>query len=155
MRAIMRRPSSRRSANPWLCSIPNYESRRPTGRSSRPSKPHPRESLKRSVYEAGGGQFDFPKLHDLLDRVAQGATGIEDVEIERDFERIGRRTMLLNARRIEEEAQTGLILLALEDITERKRAAEARYRRLFEAAKDGMLIADAGYGRNHGCQPIP
>lgn len=71
---------------------------------------------------------------------------VQDVELERDFERIGSRTMLLNARRIEEDGQSGSILLALEDVTERKRAAEARYRRLFEAAKDGILIADADTG---------
>ena len=103
----------------------------------------PEENLKRPIYEVGGGQFDFPKLRDLLSRVSQTDSSIEDVEIERDFERIGRKTILLNARRIEQEGRIGLILLAFEDITDRKRAAEARYRRLFEAAKDGMLIVDA------------
>ncbi len=38
------------------------------------------------------------------------------------------------------------VLLALFDVTERKQAAEARYRRLFEAAPDGIVIADAGSG---------
>ncbi len=38
------------------------------------------------------------------------------------------------------------VVLALVDVTERKRAAEARYRRLFEAAKDGIVIADAETG---------
>jgi two-component system CheB/CheR fusion protein len=103
----------------------------------------PEESLNRPVYEVGGGQFNFPRLRDLLAHVAQADSTIEDVEIERDFERIGRKTLLLNARRIERDGSGGLILLAFEDVTERKRAAEARYRRLFEAAKDGMLIVDA------------
>ena len=62
--------------------------------------------------------------------------------------------MLLNARRIEEDDRTGLILLALEDITDRKRAAEARYRRLFEAAKDGMMIADADTGEITDANPF-
>jgi two-component system CheB/CheR fusion protein len=103
----------------------------------------PEENLKKPIYEVGGGQFDFPKLRDLLDRVAQANSGrgMEELEIERDFERIGRKTILLSARRIEQE-ETGLILLAFEDITERKRTAEARYRRLFEAAKDGILVVD-------------
>ena len=103
----------------------------------------PEENLKRPIFDVGGGQFDFPKLRDLLSRVAQTDSSIEDVEIERDFERVGRKTILLNARRIEQEGRIGLILLAFEDITDRKHAAEARYRRLFEAAKDGMLIVDA------------
>jgi two-component system, chemotaxis family, CheB/CheR fusion protein len=38
------------------------------------------------------------------------------------------------------------VVFALMDVTERKRAAEARYRRLFEAAKDGVVIADAATG---------
>jgi two-component system CheB/CheR fusion protein len=113
----------------------------------------PEETLKKTIYEVGGGQFDFPKLRDLLGRVAQTDAGIEDVEIERDFERIGRKTILLNARRIERE-EAGLILLAFEDITERKRAAEARYRRLFEAAKDGILIADRDTGEVTDANPF-
>ena len=48
----------------------------------------------------------------------------------------------------------GLILLAFEDVTDRKRAAEARYRRLFEAAKDGMLIADAATGEITDANPF-
>ena len=50
-------------------------------------------------------------------------------------------------------AEAGPILLVFEDITERKRAAEARYRRLFEAAKDGMLIVDAETGEITDANP--
>ncbi len=38
------------------------------------------------------------------------------------------------------------VVLSLFDITERKQLAEARYRRLFEAATDGIVIADASSG---------
>jgi two-component system CheB/CheR fusion protein len=115
----------------------------------------PEENLKKPIYEVGGGQFDFPKLRGLLGRVAQAdsSLSIEDVEIERNFERVGRRTILLNARRIE-QGEAGLILLAFEDITERKRAAEARYRRLFEAAKDGILLVDAQTGEVTDANPF-
>jgi two-component system, chemotaxis family, CheB/CheR fusion protein len=114
----------------------------------------PEENLKKHVFEACGGQFNIPELHILLEQAAQDDSGIEEVEIERDFERLGRRTMLLNARRIQDEDGTGLMLLVLEDITERKRAAEARYRRLFEAAKDGILIADAITGEITDTNPF-
>ena len=113
----------------------------------------PEESLKKPVYEAAGGRLDLPRLHYLLDRAARGDANIEDVEVERDFEELGRRTMLLNARRVENDGETGRILLAFEDITERKRSAEARYRRLFEAAKDGMLIVDAESGEITDANP--
>jgi two-component system CheB/CheR fusion protein len=114
----------------------------------------PEESLNCSVYDVGGGQFDFPKLRSLLNLVAQTDAAIEDVQIERDFERIGRKTILLNARRIEEDGRTGLILLTFEDVTDRVRTAEARYRRLFEAAKDGMLIVDAETGEITDANPF-
>ncbi len=116
-------------------------------------KTAPEESVKRSVYEVGRGQFDVPKVRELLDRVARH-TSVEAVEIEHDFERVGRRTMVLNARSIQEDEHTGRILLAIEDVTERKRATEARYRRLFEASKDGILIADADTGEITDANPF-
>ena len=70
--------------------------------------------------------------------------------MEHDFPAIGKKIMLLNARRFESvDSQPDLILLAIEDITERKQAevavqtSEVRYRRLFQTAKDGILILDA------------
>jgi len=57
--------------------------------------------------------------------------------------------MLLNARRLAQESSVPqMVLLAMEDVTERKRLdervriSEIRYRRLFEAAMDGVLLID-------------
>jgi two-component system CheB/CheR fusion protein len=114
----------------------------------------PEQSIDRSIYEAGGGQFNFPKLRAFLSRVAQADSNAEGVEMECEFEPIGHKTIMLGACRIEQEGRIGLILLAFEDVTDRKRAAEARYRRLFEAAKDGMLIADAATGEITDANPF-
>ena len=111
-------------------------------------------SIGKSIYEVGGGRFNFPKLHAFLSRVAQADSSVRDLEIDCNFELIGQRTVMLSARRIEQEGRIGLILLAFEDVTDRKRAAEARYRRLFEAAKDGMLIADAATGEITDANPF-
>ena len=46
------------------------------------------------------------------------------------------------------------VVLSLTDVTERKRSAEARYRRLFEAAKDGIVIADATTGEIVDANPF-
>ncbi len=100
----------------------------------------------RNLYEIAEKQFDLPQLRGLLDRLLAGQRQLNDVEVEHDFRLIGTRTMLLNARRISETDNAGLILLAFEDITERKRASEARYRRLFESAHDGIIIVDAATG---------
>jgi PAS domain S-box-containing protein len=84
-----------------------------------------------------------------------------DYAVEHDFPQIGRRTMLLNARRLRLPAgEPDLVLLAMEDVTEQERAAkvvqtsEARYRRLFQTAKDGILILDAHTGRVIDANPF-
>jgi len=59
------------------------------------------------------------------------------------FPHIGRRRMRLNGKRISPDgAHKRSVLLAIEDVTERHEQAEARYQRMFEMAKDGMMICD-------------
>ncbi len=99
----------------------------------------------RSVYRIADSQLDIPAVRSLLERLLVGEGQVRDIEIEHEFEPLGPRTLLLNARRIEEPGADS-ILLAFEDITEQKRAAEARYRRLFEYARDGIAIVDAASG---------
>jgi two-component system, chemotaxis family, CheB/CheR fusion protein len=98
------------------------------------------------LFEVGGGLWDFPKVHQLLENIISGGPRFEDLEIEHNFRGIGWKTMMLSACKIEQGDRTGKILLAFEDVTERKKAAEARYRRLFEAAKDAIIIVDAHSG---------
>jgi two-component system CheB/CheR fusion protein len=82
-------------------------------------------TLNRSVFELGDGQWNIPELRGLLEKVVAMDTEFEDFEIGHDFPAIGHRSMLLNARPIERKSdQSKLILLAIEDITERKRVRE-------------------------------
>jgi PAS domain S-box-containing protein len=104
----------------------------------------------RLVYDLGNGQWDIPVLRALLDQVMSNSHPIQDFEVEHNFPEIGQRCMLLNARKFPPESSNPkLILLAIEDVTDHKLAKAAlnnsgiRYRRLFEAAKDGILILDA------------
>jgi two-component sensor histidine kinase len=77
----------------------------------------------RRIYALDGGQWDIPELRSLLGKVAPQHTVMEAYEVERDFPAIGRRTMLLNARQVfYEENSHSTILLAFEDITERRGA---------------------------------
>jgi signal transduction histidine kinase len=74
----------------------------------------------------GDGQWNIPALRELLERILPSQTAFEGFEVRHKFPVIGERTMLLNARQI--RARGGgapLILLAVEDITERKNAEEA------------------------------
>ncbi|MGE5295156.1 MAG: PAS domain S-box protein, partial [Solirubrobacterales bacterium] len=81
----------------------------------------PEETRGRYVYEIGSGQWDIPELRTLLEDILPHNTSFEDFEVTHEFDRIGRRTMLLNARRIhQQDQQTEMILLAIQDITIRK-----------------------------------
>ena len=108
------------------------------------------ETEDRLVYDLGNGQWDIPMLRTLLNQVTSNSHPIHDFEVEHDFPDIGQRCMLLNARKFPPESSNPkLILLAIEDVTDHKLAKAAlnnsgiRYRRLFEAAKDGIFILDA------------
>jgi transcriptional regulator with GAF, ATPase, and Fis domain len=73
------------------------------------------------IYDLGNRQWDIPKLRELLEDILPQNTMFHDFEVEHHFETIGRKIMHLNARRIYREVnQTQLILLAIEDVTERE-----------------------------------
>jgi two-component system, chemotaxis family, CheB/CheR fusion protein len=80
----------------------------------------PAETEGQLIYQLGNGQWDIPALHTLLEEILPQNTVFNDYEVTHDFERIGRRTILLNARRLDNVA---FILLAMEDITAHKHAA--------------------------------
>jgi two-component system CheB/CheR fusion protein len=81
----------------------------------------PAETEKRRLYDLGNGQWHIPSLRELLEEIIPKNTSFEDFVVEVEFPDLGRKKMLLNARRIPgEESQTELILLALEDVTEKK-----------------------------------
>jgi len=110
----------------------------------------PEETQGCFVYDLGNHQWDIPKLRTLLEEVLPQNQVFNDFEVEHEFATIGRKVMLLNARRIRRPGNNSeLILLNIEDITERRlvqqklEVSETRFRRLFEAAHDGILILDA------------
>ncbi len=121
----------------------------------------PEETQGRFVYSLGDHAWDIPSLRELLEEIIPQNAYFNDFEVDHEFPDIGRRIMLLNARRIFREGQgTDMILLALEDITDHKRSEEAlkisetRYRRLFESAQDGILILDAETGQISDVNPF-
>ena len=81
----------------------------------------PGETVGKRLYDLGNRQWDIPHLRELLEEIQPQSTSIENFHVEHDFEQLGRRIMLLHARRINDSQQkTNRILLAIEDITERK-----------------------------------
>jgi two-component system CheB/CheR fusion protein len=86
----------------------------------------PEETEGRLIYDLGNGQWNIPKLRELLENVLPAHSTFRDFEVTHDFEHVGRKVMLLNASEIyNPNAQARTILLAIEDATDRKQAEEA------------------------------
>ncbi len=85
-------------------------------------KVKPENTIERLIYELGNHQWDIPKLRELLEKILPEKTSFDNYEVEHDFSSIGKRIMLLNARQIKRElGKEKIILLAFEDVTERRR----------------------------------
>ena len=83
------------------------------------------ETLSKSLHDLGDRQWDIPDPRKLLAEVLPESKKIEDYEVEHEFPNLGRRTMLLNGRSVEQrDGKEPLLLHAIEDVTERKRAEE-------------------------------
>ena len=94
------------------------------------------ETEGRLLYELGNGQWDIPELRLLLEDIIPQHTEFRDFEVTHDFPVIGRRTMLLNARKLSEPGvNRDVFLLAMEDTTERKQA-DAESKKARKAAED-------------------
>jgi len=86
----------------------------------------PEETENKRLYDLGQGKWDIPGLRRLLEEVLPRDNFFDDYQVNFEFEHVGRKTMLLNARRlIQETGQEPLILLAIEDVTERTELEEA------------------------------
>jgi len=84
-------------------------------------KVNPEETVGQLIYDLGNKQWDIPKLRELLETILPQKAAFDNYEVEHDFATIGRRIMLLNARQIQRASgKERIILLAIEDITERR-----------------------------------
>jgi two-component system CheB/CheR fusion protein len=73
------------------------------------------------IFDLGDREWDIPKLREMIKEVLLKNTVFDEFRIDHDFPAIGKKALLLNARRVYDE--TGIkrsILLAIEDITDRK-----------------------------------
>jgi two-component system, chemotaxis family, CheB/CheR fusion protein len=109
----------------------------------------PKETIGRMFYDLGSRQWNIHRLRALLEAIIGTGTTVEDFLVEYDSETIGKRIMLLNARRvIDPHHNSKRILLAIEDITERKHAetalhdSEERFRTLADNMTQLAWIAD-------------
>ncbi|MCQ0989068.1 PAS domain S-box protein [Jiella marina] len=101
-------------------------------------KVDPAETKGRKVYDLGNGQWDIPELRDLLESVLPDNDAFNDFRVEHEFEEIGWRTMVLNARRVD---HLQLILLAIEDRTDARRT-DARLRNVLNGMDEAFGLMD-------------
>ena len=73
------------------------------------------------VYQLGDGQWNIPALRKLLEKILPKDTFFIEYQVDHVFRDIGKKIMLLNARRVyTAQSRIPIILLAMEDITQRK-----------------------------------
>ena len=113
----------------------------------------PADTIGKFIYDLGNRQWDIPEFRALLEEILPQSNTIEDFLVEGAFESLGRRTMLVNARRMHSTAGIqGRIVVAIEDVTERKQAeeklrnSEQRFTRFMQHLPGLAWIKDAdGY----------
>ena len=85
----------------------------------------PAETEGHLIYSLGNGQWNIPRLRELLENILPAHSAFRDFEVPHEFEQVGRKVMLLNGSEMfNPNAQARTILLAIEDATDRKRAEE-------------------------------
>ena len=109
----------------------------------------PEETEDRLIYELGNGQWDIPDLRTLLEDIVPKSSVFDDFELEHTFPVIGRRVMLLNARKLQAGQHGELLVLAMEDVTQRRRseadlkAIETYAQNIVDTVREPLLILDA------------
>lgn len=111
-------------------------------------KVSPKETEGQFIYDLGNRQWNIPTLRVLLEDVLPKKKVFEDYKIEHKFKTIGSKIMLLNARQLDD---VQMILLAIEDITERNKAENGLHRAkqdlefILGATKTGLDIIDSNF----------
>jgi two-component system CheB/CheR fusion protein len=100
--------------------------------------------------ELDNGQWNQPSLVTMLDAVINQGTSLRDLEVEQDFARVGRKSLVLHAAPARLARGLRAALLTIEDETAKKkidaelRNTENKYRHLLENANDGIVIVTQG-----------
>ena len=110
----------------------------------------PDETIGNFIYDLGDQQWDIPRLRTLFEDILPKNTKFDNFEVEHNFPIIGRKIMLLNARRIyRKDIGMQMILLAIEDITERRQREEELKKLSEELARSNTDLRDFAYVASH------
>jgi PAS domain S-box-containing protein len=84
------------------------------------------ETEGKCIYDLGDKQWNIPALREVLEDILPKNSHLADFEVAHVFPKIGPRIMLLNARRLQRDGDDAhMILLAIEDVTERRKLEKA------------------------------
>jgi two-component system CheB/CheR fusion protein len=94
-------------------------------------------------YELGNRQWDIPVLREMLESILPQKKVLVDYEVTHIFPALGRKIMYLNTRLLDDMNGNQLILLAIEDITDRRKIEEGliEVETLFEESKERLKLA--------------
>ena len=116
----------------------------------------PEDTIGQVIFTLGNGQWDIPPLHTLLRDALPLHAQLDDYDVDHVFPGIGRKVMLLNARLVAPSAgNPRMILLAIEDVTERRRAEHqfaVQHRELLRS--NAALEAFAGVASHDLQEPL-
>jgi signal transduction histidine kinase len=110
------------------------------------------ETEGRLIYELGNGQWDIPALRTLLEEIIPQKSVFNDYELAHDFPAIGWRVMLLNARELRAGSHTEMLVLAMEDVTERRHAEERIQSYMQKLEWSNRELQDFAYIASHDLQ---
>ncbi|MEH1963787.1 MAG: chemotaxis protein CheB [Nostoc sp.] len=108
----------------------------------------PSETAQSLIFELGNGQWNLPGLRSLLEDILANNTSINNWEVEHSFERIGEKTMLLNGWKIIQQGEAQMILLAIEDISDRKQFELERSKLLAQEQSARQEAESANQAKN-------
>ncbi|MDB5126034.1 CheR family methyltransferase, partial [Mucilaginibacter sp.] len=102
-----------------------------------------KETEGRYIYDLGNLQWDIPALREMLEKILPEKKVVSDYQVTHVFPTIGRKVMCLNARQFEKINGDQLILLAIEDITDKRKVEEglAEVEKLFKESKERLKLA--------------
>lgn len=106
-----------------------------------------------TLWDLGGREWDVPALRRLIGELLEGGEPVEDFEVQHDFETLGRRFFLVNAREVAARpGQPPLVLVAFEDVTDARRARHEVQRYATRLERSNRDLEEFAHAASHDLQ---